>query len=58
MVDGRRYSGCQMQGSSLCEECGLGMAGEMSALYNLNPSTVIAGLNLRRAKKILVIIFT
>lgn len=49
MVDGSRYSGCQMQGSSLCEECGLGMAGEMSALYNLNPSTVIAGLNLRKA---------
>ena len=46
-VLGERFIGCQMQGSDICKDCGLGMSGEMSALYNLNLETVLAGLKLR-----------
>ena len=45
---GERYLGCQAIGSKLCENCGLGMAGEMRALYDFNLQTVFAGLKLRR----------
>ena len=46
-VLGDRFVGCQMEGSDVCKDCGLGMSGEMSALYNLNIETVLAGLKLR-----------
>ncbi len=44
-LDGISYSGCPDK--SVCDICGLGMAGEMRALYDLNPQTIIAGLKLR-----------
>lgn len=47
--DGIRYSGCPDK--TFCHICGLGMYGEMRALYNLNFETVYEGIKLRAAQK-------
>lgn len=44
-LDGKQHSGCPDK--TPCSTCGLGMAGEMRALYDLSPQTIIAGLKLR-----------
>lgn len=38
---------CAGQQAGICEECGLCMAGEMNAVFNFKPDTLLAGLNLR-----------
>ena len=47
-LDGKRYTGCPDK--NFCNICGLGMAGEMRALYDFNPQTILSGLSLRCRK--------
>lgn len=47
MADGSRFEECQGKSAGLCPQCGFGMAGEMKSLFDLRPSTVLAGLKLR-----------
>ncbi len=44
-LDGKCYSGCPDK--TYCNICGLGMSGEMRALYDFNLQTILAGLKLR-----------
>ncbi len=44
-LDGKRYSGCPDK--TYCNICGLGMGGEMRALYDFNIETILSGLKLR-----------
>lgn len=45
--DGTKKTQCIGNEESVCDKCGFCMAGEMNALFNFHPSTVIAGLKLR-----------
>jgi MoaA/NifB/PqqE/SkfB family radical SAM enzyme len=47
LSDGTRLTECQGKTSGVCDRCGLSMAGEMNAVFNLKPDTIFAGLNLR-----------
>jgi MoaA/NifB/PqqE/SkfB family radical SAM enzyme len=47
MSDGTRLTECQGKTSGVCDQCGLSMAGEMNAVFNLKPDTIFAGLKLR-----------
>ncbi|MCR4765290.1 MAG: hypothetical protein K5856_03845 [Bacteroidaceae bacterium] len=46
--DGRRSPQCidNLQ-SGICQQCGFSMAGEMNAVFNLHPDTILAGLGIR-----------
>jgi len=41
---GKRYLGCPIQNNGICDNCGLGMAGEMRALHDFSLETIFAGL--------------
>lgn len=45
--DGTRSPQCAGKEQGVCEDCGFCMAAEMNAVFNLHPSTVLAGLKLR-----------
>lgn len=46
--DERRSPQCiDDKGSGICERCGFSMAGEMNAVFNLMPDTILAGLGIR-----------
>lgn len=47
-LDGKDYLGCHNSTQEICDNCGFGMAGEMRALYDFSPETILAGLNLRK----------
>ena len=47
-LDGKCYSGCPDK--TYCNICGLGMSGEMRALYDFNFQTILSGLSLRCRK--------
>ena len=44
--DGTR-SNCVGEELGICQDCGLTMAGEMNAVFNFKPDTLLAGLKLR-----------
>jgi MoaA/NifB/PqqE/SkfB family radical SAM enzyme len=46
MPDGTKFSGCQWKNIN-CNQCGLSMSGEMSAIFNLKLDTILAGIKLR-----------
>lgn len=47
--DGRRSPQCIDDiNSGLCEQCGFSMAGEMNAVFNLRPDTILTGLSIRK----------
>ncbi len=46
-TDGTRLPQCAGKEQGVCDRCGFGMAGEMNALFNFHPETILAGLNLR-----------
>lgn len=46
-TDGTRKAQCIGNEQGACEQCGFGMAGEMNALFNFHPETILAGLKLR-----------
>ncbi len=46
LPDGKRYSQCIGAAEGICDKCGYGMGAEMSALYELNFSTISEGLKL------------
>ena len=47
--DGRRSPRCiDNMDSSICEHCGFSMAGEMNAVFNLRPDTILTGLSIRK----------
>lgn len=41
------HAGCAGEKLGICDNCGLCMAGEMNAVFNFRPDTVLAGLKLR-----------
>lgn len=41
------HAGCAGEKLGICNDCGLCMAGEMNAVFNFRPDTVLAGLKLR-----------
>lgn len=45
-ADGTR-SGCAGEQQGICDECGLCMAGEMHAVFNFHPDTILAAFKLR-----------
>ena len=45
--DGTKKTQCIGNEEGVCDKCGFCMAGEMNALFNFHPGTVIAGLKLR-----------
>ena len=46
--DGRRSPQCiDNMNSGICEQCGFSMAGEMNAVFNLRPDTILAGIELK-----------
>ena len=47
MVDGTRYPECQGKAERVCDRCGFAMAGEMNAVFNFRPDTILAGMSLR-----------
>lgn len=47
LSDGTRLTGCQGERAGICNQCGLSMAGEMNAIFNLKPDTILAGIKLR-----------
>ncbi|MDR1437256.1 MAG: radical SAM protein [Candidatus Symbiothrix sp.] len=47
LSDGTRLTECQGKTAGVCDRCGLSMAGEMNAIFNLKPDTVLAGMKLR-----------
>ena len=47
-VEENHFLGCPSVNSEICNDCGLGMAGEMSALYNFSLDTIFSGLKLRK----------
>ena len=46
-TDGTRLDQCAGKQEGVCDRCGFGMAGEMNALFNFHPETILAGLQLR-----------
>lgn len=47
-TDGTRKAQCAgNEYPGVCEQCGFGMAGEMNAVFNFHPETIVAGLSLR-----------
>ena len=50
-IDGTRTAECSGKIFNLCDSCGCCMSGEMKAVMNLKPDTIIAGLKLRNKKK-------
>jgi Fe-coproporphyrin III synthase len=46
LPDGKRYPYCPGYEEKICEKCGYGMGAEMSAVWDLVPSTIIVGLKL------------
>lgn len=46
-TDGTRLPQCAGKEQGVCDQCGFGMAGEMNALFNFHPETILAGLSLR-----------
>ena len=46
LPDGKRHPQCFGAEEGICDKCGYGMGAEMSALYDLSPSTIIEGLKL------------
>ena len=47
LPDGKRLSECAGKHQNLCSSCGFCMAGEMAAVFSLNPKTILDGLKLR-----------
>jgi len=47
LSDGTRLTECAGKTAGVCDQCGLSMAGEMNAVFNLKPDTILAGLTLR-----------
>lgn len=47
LSDGTRLGECQGKTAGICDRCGLSMAGEMNAVFNLRPDTILAGMKLR-----------
>ncbi|GHT21293.1 hypothetical protein AGMMS4957_09830 [Bacteroidia bacterium] len=45
--DGTRLETCAGKNAGVCDRCGLSMAGEMNAVFNLKPDTIFAGMKLR-----------
>ncbi|GAP71460.1 molybdenum cofactor biosynthesis protein A [Candidatus Symbiothrix dinenymphae] len=45
--DGTRLETCAGKNAGVCDRCGLSMAGEMNAVFNLKPDTIFAGMRLR-----------
>lgn len=45
-ADGTR-SGCAGEGLNICDDCGLCMAGEMTAVFNFHPDTILSAFKLR-----------
>lgn len=46
--DGRRSPQCiDNLNSGICQHCGFSMAGEMNAVFNMKPDTILAGVKLR-----------
>ena len=45
--DGTRFAECTGKAAGVCEECGFGMAGEMSSVFAFKPDTLMAGMKLR-----------
>lgn len=50
MPNGEKLEKCQGAKYNLCQDCGLGMAGEMRNLYDFSLETIIAGIKLRLFK--------
>lgn len=49
--DGRRSPQCiDNMSSGICEQCGFSMAGEMNAVFNMKPDTILAGIELKIEK--------
>ncbi|KAA6339335.1 hypothetical protein EZS27_012721 [termite gut metagenome] len=47
MADGSRLAECQGKSASVCDRCGLCMAGEMRSIFTFKPDTILAGMKLR-----------
>ena len=47
LSDGTRLTECQGKTAGMCDSCGLSMAGEMKAVFDLKPDTIFAGIKLR-----------
>jgi MoaA/NifB/PqqE/SkfB family radical SAM enzyme len=47
LSDGTRLAECQGKQAGVCDRCGFSMAGEMKAVFDLKPDTILAGLDLR-----------
>jgi len=46
--DGRRSPQCiDDLSSGICQHCGFSMSGEMNAVFNMKPDTILAGVKLR-----------
>jgi len=48
MPDGTFLDECSGETEGICDQCGYGMATEMSLVFNLNHQTIIAGLGVRK----------
>ena len=46
LPDGKRYPYCPGYDEKICDRCGYGMGAEMSAVWDLVPSTIVEGLRL------------
>ena len=46
LPDGKRYPYCPGHDEKICDKCGYGMGAEMSAVWDLVPSTIIEGIKL------------
>jgi MoaA/NifB/PqqE/SkfB family radical SAM enzyme len=51
LPDGTRLTECQGKTAGICDQCGLSMAGEMNAVFNFKPDTILAGMKLRSRHK-------
>lgn len=47
LTDGTRLPQCPGSIAGACDQCGFAMAGEMDAVFNFCPETILAGLSLR-----------
>jgi MoaA/NifB/PqqE/SkfB family radical SAM enzyme len=47
LPDGTRLPECQGRTAGICDRSGLSMAGEMRAVFDLKPDTILAGMRLR-----------
>lgn len=45
--DGTKFSECTGKTAGICDQCGFGMAGEMSSVFEFRPDTLMAGMKLR-----------